>query len=217
MKRSKDEENNASNLSISQSSNLSILFNDVSLSFGRRELFKNISLELRGGKVIGVTGANGAGKSTFLKLAGKILKPDSGEVRYSTDKKIAAVSPEMKIYDTLTAEENLKFFAELRGKNLSAENILELGERVGLDLETFGKTRVENFSTGMRQRLKFAIVLSVDADIWLLDEPTANLDDAGRDKFFQAIRAAKSDKIILLATNDRAEVEICDEIIRLPL
>lgn len=217
MKRSKDEENNASNLSISQSSNLSILFNDVSLSFGRHELFKNISLELRGGKVIGVIGANGAGKSTFLKLAGKILKPDSGEVRYSTDKKIAAVSPEMKIYDTLTAEENLKFFAELRGKNLSAENILELGERVGLDLETFGKTRVENFSTGMRQRLKFAIVLSVDADIWLLDEPTANLDDAGRDKFFQAIRAAKSDKIILLATNDRAEVEICDEIIRLPL
>lgn len=217
MKRSKDEENNASNLSISQSSNLSILFNDVSLSFGRHELFKNISLELRGGKVIGVIGANGAGKSTFLKLAGKIFKPDSGEVRYSTDKKIAAVSPEMKIYDTLTAEENLKFFAELRGKNLSAENILELGERVGLDLETFGKTRVENFSTGMRQRLKFAIVLSVDADIWLLDEPTANLDDAGRDKFFQAIRAAKSDKIILLATNDRAEVEICDEIIRLPL
>ena len=217
MKRSKDEENNVSNLSISQSSNLSISFDDVSLSFGRRELFKNISLELRGGKVIGVTGANGAGKSTFLKLAGKILKPDSGEVRYLTEKKIAAVSPEMKIYDALTAEENLKFFAELRGKNLSAEEILKLGERVGLDLEIFGKTRVENFSTGMRQRLKFAIVLSVDADIWLLDEPTANLDDAGRDKFFQAIRAAKSDKIILLVTNDRAEVEICDEIIRLPL
>ena len=217
MKRSKDEENNVSNLSISQSSNLSISFDDVSLSFGRRELFKNISLELRGGKVIGVTGANGAGKSTFLKLAGKILKPDSGEVRYSAEKKIAAVSPEMKIYDALTALENLKFFSELRGKNLSAENILELGERVGLDLETFGKTRVENFSTGMRQRLKFAIVLSVDADIWLLDEPTANLDDAGRDKFFQAILAVKSDKIILLATNDRAEVDVCDEIIRLPL
>ena len=184
-----------------------IIFDYVSLSFGRQELFKNISLELRGGQIIGVTGANGAGKSTFLKLAGKILKPDSGEVKFPADKKIAAVAPEMKIYDNLTAIENLKFFAELRGKNLSAENISELGERVGLDLETFGNVRVENFSTGMRQRLKFAILLSVDAYIWLLDEPTANLDDAGREKFFKAIQA----------TNDRAEVDICDEIISLPL
>lgn len=194
-----------------------ITFDDVSLSFGRRELFRNISLELCGGKIIGVTGANGAGKSTFLKLAGKIIRPDSGAVNFPADKKIAAVTPEMKIYDNLTALENLKFFAELRGKNLSAEKILALGNRVGLDLETFGNVRVENFSTGMRQRLKFAILLSVDADIWLLDEPTANLDDAGRDKFFNEIQAAKSGKIILLATNDKLEENICDEIIRLPL
>ena len=194
-----------------------ITFDDVSLSFGRRELFKNISLKLCGGKIIGVTGANGAGKSTFLKLAGKIIQPDSGSVNFPADKKIAAVTPEMKIYDNLTALENLKFFSELRGKNLSAENILALGNRVGLDLETFGNVRVENFSTGMRQRLKFAILLSVDADIWLLDEPTANLDDAGRDKIFNEIRAAKSGKIILLATNDKLEENICDEIIRLPL
>ena len=196
---------------------MKITFDDVSLSFGRHEIFKNISLDLRGGKIIGITGANGAGKSTFLKLAGRILKPDSGAINFPDNKKIAAVSPEMKIYDGLTAEENLKFFADLRGKFLSAEKILELGERVGLDLKTFGKTRAENFSTGMRQRLKFAILLSVDADIWLLDEPTANLDDAGREKFFKEIQAAKSDKIILLATNDKFEEKICDEIIRLPL
>ena len=194
-----------------------IVFDDVSLSFGRQELFKNISLNMRGGKVIGVTGANGAGKSTFLKLAGKIIRPDSGAVNFPADKKIAAVAPEMKIYDNLTAQENLFFFAKLRGKTLSAEKIYELGERVGLDLKTFGNVRAENFSTGMRQRLKFAILLSVDADIWLLDEPTANLDDDGREKFFREIQAAKPDKIILLATNDRAEENICDEIIKLPL
>ncbi len=194
-----------------------IVFDDVSLSFGRRELFKNISLNLRGGQIIGITGANGAGKSTFLKLAGKIIRPDSGSVTLPENKKIAAVSPEMKIYDNLTAKENLFFFGKLRGKTLSAEKILELGERVGLDLKTFGNVRAENFSTGMRQRLKFAILLSVDADIWLLDEPTANLDDDGRDKIFNEVHGAKSDKIILLATNDKAEEKICDEIIRLPL
>ena len=206
-----------------------IIFDDVSLSFGRHELFKNISLELRGGQVIGLTGANGAGKSTFLKLAGKIIRPDSGEVKLVHDEnhcalriphyalKFAAVSPEMKIYDDLTARENLFFFAKLRGKNLSEENFLTLGERVGLDLKIFGNARTENFSTGMRQRLKFAILLSVDADIWLLDEPTANLDDDGREKFFYEIQAAKSKKIILLATNDKAEEKICDETIKLPL
>lgn len=194
-----------------------ISFDDVSLSFGRRVLFSNVTLNLRGGRVIGVTGKNGAGKSTFLKLAGKIIQPDSGSVTLPAEKKIAAVSPEMKIYDDLTATENLKFFARLRGKALTAEKILELGSRVGLDMKTFGDTRAGNFSTGMRQRLKFAILLSVDADIWLLDEPTANLDDDGREKFFAEVQAVKSDKIILLATNDNAEVEICDEIIQLPI
>ena len=194
-----------------------IVFDDVSLNFGRRELFKNISVNLRGGRVIGITGANGAGKSTFLKLAGKIIRPDSGKVNFPAGKKIAAITPEMKSYDSLTARENLFFFGKLRGKTLSEENFLTLGERVGLDVKNFGNVRAENFSTGMRQRLKFAILLSVDADIWLLDEPTANLDDDGREKFFNEIQAAKSDKIILLATNDKAEVEICDEIIQLPL
>ena len=194
-----------------------IVFDDVSLSFGRHELFKNLSLILRGGKVIGITGANGSGKSTFLKLAGKIIRPDSGAVTFPAEKKFAAVTPEMKIYDNLTAEENLFFFAKLRGQTLTAEKIFELGERVGLDMKTFGNVRAENFSTGMRQRLKFAILLSVDADIWLLDEPTANLDDDGREKFFSEIQAAKSDKIILLATNDKAEENICDEIMQLPL
>lgn len=194
-----------------------IRFDDVTLSFGRRTLFSHVTVNLRGSRVIGVTGKNGAGKSTFLKLAGQIIKPDSGSVTLSADKTIAAVSPEMKIYDDLTATENLKFFSQLRGKALTDEKLSELGLRVGLDMKTFGDVRAGTFSTGMRQRLKFAILLSVDADIWLLDEPTANLDDDGRRKFFGEIQAAKTEKIILLATNDKAEVEACDEIIRLPL
>lgn len=192
-----------------------INFRDVNLSFGRREIFRNVTLNLRGGKIIGVVGANGAGKSTFLKLAGGILKPDSGAIDFPENFSVAAVSPEMKIYAALTAAENLSFFARLRGKKLTAAEIFSLGNRVGLDMKNL--IRTENFSTGMLQRLKLAIVLAVDANIWLLDEPTANLDGDGRQKFFAEIQIAKSDKIILLATNDAAEVEICDEIINLPL
>ena len=196
---------------------MTIRFDAVTLAFGARKVFDGLNLTLNGGKIIGVTGANGSGKSTLLKLAGKILQPDSGRVIFPDVAQVAALSPEMKLYDGLTAAENLKFFARLRGKVLSDEDISTLGQRVGLDMETFGRERTENFSTGMRQRLKFAILLAVDADIWLLDEPTANLDDAGRENFFAEIQAAKSDKIILLATNDTTEAQACDEIIRLPL
>lgn len=191
-----------------------IFFDDVSLTFDTHEVFKNLTIELSAGKIFGIVGKNGSGKSTFLKLAGKILKPDSGEVKIFGEKNIAAVTPEMKIYDNLTATENLKFFSKLRGKNLSDKNIFELGRRVGLDFENFGAVQVQNFSTGMKQRLKFAILLSVDAEIWLLDEPTSNLDDDGKNIFHSEIKTGRQlGKIILLATNDDCDIKICDEII----
>lgn len=204
-----------------------IIFEDVGLSFGGREIFKRVSLKIKAGRVIGIVGQNGAGKSTFLKLAAKIIQPDTGEIKIHDEKflsraeilhRVAAVTPEMKIYDDLTAEENLNFFSRLRGKILTAEKIFELGGRVGLDFEIFGRERVKNFSTGMRQRLKFLILLSVDAEILLLDEPTANLDDAGKKIFLAEIKnAAQSGKTVLLATNDKLDAEACDEIIKLPI
>ncbi len=190
---------------------MKILFENVNLKFGRLELFKNLNVEITGGKVFGITGKNGAGKSTFLKLAGKIIKPDSGTVKIVDAETIAAVTPEMKIYDDLTALENLNFFAKLRNKKIDAEKIFN---RVNLSIENLN-IRAGNFSTGMKQRLKFAILLSVDADIWLLDEPTANLDSEGRNIFYNEILSA-TDKIILLATNDTKDLEVCNEILKLP-
>lgn len=196
--------------------NKKILFKNVSLKFNTQEIFTNFSVEISAGKIFAITGKNGSGKSTFLKLAGKILKPDSGEINFSSNLKVAAVAPEMKIYENLSAIENLKFFAKLREKNLTTENIFELGLRTGLDLKKFGNIQVQNFSTGMKQRLKFAILLSVDADIWLLDEPTANLDDEGKNIFYAEIKNGRlAEKIILLATNDNSDIKICDEIILL--
>ena len=187
-----------------------IVFENVSLNFGKLELFKNLNVEICGGKVFGITGKNGAGKSTFLKLAGKIIKPDGGEVKIFNAESIAAVTPEMKIYEDLTALENLQFFTKLCNKNLDAENIFN---RVNLSSGKFKYTG--NFSTGMKQRLKFAILLSVDADIWLLDEPTANLDDAGRQIFYNEILNV-NEKIILVATNDSKDLGVCNEIFKLP-
>lgn len=196
-----------------------IIFENVSLKFGENVIFKNCNREIFSSKVTGIFGKNGSGKSTFLKLAGKIIKPDEGKIIFSDEQaQVSAVTPEMKIYENLTAFENLEFFSKLRGKNLSDEEKIFLGERVGLDLKKFGFALSKNLSTGMCQRLKFAILLSVDSEIILLDEPTANLDEEGKNIFHAEIKKfAQFGKIILLATNDEKDLSICDEIIKLPL
>lgn len=205
-----------------------IIFDNVSLAFAENKIFENLSLELNAGKIIVVTGANGSGKSTFLKLTGQFIQPDSGiimafnnvnvkithiDFRY----KIAAVSPSINFYSGLTAVENINFFVGLRNIILNDGQIENIFKRVGLDLSCKNKY-AGNFSTGMIQRLKLAILLAVDADVLLLDEPCSNLDEEGKKNFFAEIKqAAEIGKLILLATNDEEEVKIGDEIIHLPL
>ena len=204
-----------------------IIFDKVSLSFAENKIFENISLTLNAGKVIVITGANGSGKSTFLKLAGQFIQPDSGTInvfegnnkidRIDFRRKIAAVAPNMTLYSELTAVENINFFTRLKDIVLTDSEIEHLLRRVNLDLENKNKL-VGSFSTGMIQRLKFAILIAVKADVLLLDEPSSNLDEAGKNIILDEIkRAARNGKLILLATNDNDEVEIGNEIISLPL
>ena len=204
-----------------------IIFNNVNHAFGDNKIFENISLELNAGKIIVVTGANGSGKSTFLKLAGQFIQPDSGTVKAFEEGKaidridfryrIAAVAPNMNLYSELTAVENINFFVGLRDISLDDLNIDILFKRVELSLNCKNKV-VSSFSTGMIQRLKFAILLAVGADVWLLDEPCSNLDEAGKSIILDEIKnAASTGKLILMATNDRDEVNIGDEIINLPI
>jgi len=203
-----------------------IIFDEVNLSFNELHLFKNLSLEIHAGKVIAITGRNGSGKSTFLKLAGQFIPPDSGTVtafehetaikKMDFRKNIAAVAPTMNLYERMTPLENLKFFTQFRDVILIEEYIYKIFDRLGLDANCKDKF-VSSFSTGMKQRLKFAILLTVDADVWLLDEPCSNLDSAGKTIVFNEIqRAAAEGKIVLIATNDKEEEELANEIINLP-
>ena len=204
-----------------------IVFDDVTLSFGDKLIFNNISCELDAGKVTSIVGVNGSGKSTFLKLAGQFIKPTSGKVaafdgdiaveRMELSKKTAAVAPSMNLYSELTAIENITFFAGLRDIDLKHSDIDILFKRVGLNLDDKSKL-ISGYSTGMIQRLKFAILLAVEADVWLLDEPGSNLDETGRAMILNEVkRAASEGKLILMATNDRDEAEAGNETISLPI
>ena len=200
---------------------MKIVFDKVRLSFGNAILFDGLTAEFQSGRSTAIVGANGSGKSTLLKLAGQFIEPDGGTVkaldgdkellRAEYRRRLAAVAPTMNLYDRLTAEENLKFFAQLRGSTAD----LKIFDRVGLTVGDAKKLAGE-YSTGMKQRLKFAILLTANADVWLLDEPGANLDDEGRSMVLNEIsKAVGEGKLILLATNDPVEAAVADEQLQL--
>ncbi len=206
---------------------LTISFEAVGLGFGSQTLFEALSVLLPSGRVTAITGHNGSGKSTFLRLAAKFLAPDRGAVTAREDEtvlqkdsfrsRLAMVTPEWKLYPRLTAEENLRFFLGLRGIELSSDEIFSLWERVGLRREDLSGTLAANLSTGMRQRVKLAVLLAAQADFWCLDEPGSNLDPAGLQMLLRETRQAASEgKLILWATNDAREEAAADATIRLP-
>ena len=126
------------------------------------------------------------------------------------------VTPEMRFYDRLTARENMDFLLGMRGITLDNAVYGELLGRVGLDEQAVCHSYAGDFSTGMKQRLKMAVLLAARADIWLLDEPGANLDEAGRQMTAREVRAA-ADKgvLVVLATNEPGEEALADERIAL--
>lgn len=181
---------------------------------------------LQSGTITAVTGQNGSGKSTLLKLAARFMLPSDGRVSAWEDQKelrraelrnrLAMVTPELRFYPRLTARENIAFLLGLRGLELTEAEYLSLLVRVGLREQDVATAFTGEFSTGMRQRLKLAALLASRAEIWLLDEPGANLDAAGRELVLREVRqAADEGRLVLWATNDGREEAAADAAIHL--
>jgi heme exporter protein A len=186
----------------------------VSKRFGRRRVFEGLTVEVGHGEVLVITGANGSGKSTLLQVIAGLLRPTRGRVVVSLDGKplaeadrrewLGMVSPDLTLYPELTALENLRFFELVRGREPREKELSALLERVGL--QGRGGDRVGTYSSGMRQRLKYAFALSHAPRLLLLDEPTANLDVSGVSMVEQVIAEQRGRGILVLATNEPEEV-----------
>lgn len=120
------------------------------------------------------------------------------------------MSPELALYDELTGAENLRFFARMRGTRPSAAELEELLVRVGLAGR--GPDRIADYSSGMRQRLKWAFALMHTPDALLLDEPGVTLDAKGFALAGELVAEAKQrGAVVIIATNDTREMELGDE------
>ena len=197
-----------------------IRLNNVSQMFEGREVLHQLTCSFQGGRVTAVVGANGSGKSTLLRLAARLMLPTSGTVDTFRDgipvkgaeyrSLLALATPEMELYTRLTVRENLAFLLSVRGVACEDAHLEALLARVGLPAEVLGRMAGQ-LSTGMRQRVRLAVLLGADAEVWLLDEPGLALDERGRAFLLGEVRqAAERGRLILWATNDREEREAAD-------
>ncbi|MDJ0276249.1 ABC transporter ATP-binding protein [Sphingomonas sp. 2R-10] len=184
----------------------------VSLAFGGRPALDGLSLTLAAGEVYALLGPNGAGKTTTINLILGFLAPDAGSIAVGGVDAVAdplavrartAYLPEtVMLHPTLTATENLRYFALLAGRKVDAAQAGSLLDSAGLQREAHGR-RAGGFSKGMRQKVGVAIALAKEAQLLLLDEPTSGLDASAANDLSATIRAASVRGIaVVMATHD---------------
>jgi ABC-type multidrug transport system ATPase subunit len=187
---------------------------DLRFSYGDHEAVKGISFEIAPGEIFGFLGPNGAGKTTTIKMLTGQLRPAAGTVRIlgqdvgrddaETQARIGVCFEEKNLYDAMSGEENLRFFAALYGADGVDTDVLL--KRVGL--ADRAKDRVGSYSKGMRQRLMVARSILHAPMVLFLDEPTDGLDPVSSKAIRAIIREeAERGAAVLLTTHDMWEAD----------
>ncbi len=198
-------------------SNYSLNASNLTKNFGRRLIFKDINFQIDCSGIMGISGANGSGKSTLVKILAGISSPSSGKIIHKIDNKeilpenlhnhIGFVSPYLVLYEEFSAWENLNYFAEIRAVKFNKEKIEYLLNQFLL----FDRRNdlVKTYSSGMKQRLKFIFALMHSPELLILDEPTSNLDQEGKDSVYKIIREESESSIVIIASNESSDLSLC--------
>jgi ABC-2 type transport system ATP-binding protein len=193
--------------------------------FGDRWALDGLSFSVAGGEVVGLLGPNGAGKTTTLSVLATLLRPDAGRATiagHATDREPAAVRraigvvPQtLAVYPTLTAWENVLFFARLLGLRRHAARAAAARALELVGLEERRDDIVATFSGGMQRRLNLACGLVQRPPVLLLDEPTAGVDPQSRQRIMTTVRAqASTGTAVLYSTHYIEEAErLCDRVV----
>lgn len=188
-------------------------FSNVSFAYEKKEVLKDFSFRLADGEIVAVMGPSGNGKTTLLRLAAGLEKPNGGSIS-SNAQKISCVFQEPRLFPWLTVADNLCAVLE-KGADTDAR-ISEVLEAVGLsgakDLYP------DELSGGMKSRVALARALLYGGDLYLLDEPFAALDEALRERLSALLREhiKKNGASAILVTHQSTEAEaIADRVVSL--
>jgi len=192
-------------------------------SFGRRLIFKDINFIWEGSGIFGISGPNGSGKSTLVKIIAGLISPTKGKIIHKNSDKeiipeklhdhIGFVAPYLVLYEEFSAWENLEIFAQIRGIELDKKRVSNLLEE--FLIYNRRNDLVKTYSSGMKQRLKFVFALMHLPEVLIFDEPTSNLDDEGKKVVYDIIRTEGKERIVIIASNEKTDLEYCDEVLLL--
>jgi ABC-2 type transport system ATP-binding protein len=202
---------------------LAIEAQDLTRKFGAFTAVDHISFDVKAGEVFGFLGANGAGKTTAIRMLTGLLAPSGGTARvagydvYTQSEQIkhaiGYMSQRFSLYDDLTLRENIRLYGGIYG--LSNQQIRERTERMlaRLGLEKAARTLVRDIPLGWKQKLAFSVALVHDPRIVFLDEPTSGVDPITRRQFWELIyEAAAAGTTVFVTTHYMDEAEYCDRI-----
>ncbi len=186
-------------------------------------LLDNISLEFQGGKVYGLQGKNGSGKTMLMRAICGLITLSDGEINIdgeilhkdiSFPRSIGALLENPSFLNGYTGLENLKLLADIQG-GLEEKELRDCLTKVGLDADD--KRIYRKYSLGMKQKLGIAAAIMGSPDIVILDEPINAIDEAGIEKVREILRGLKeSGSVIIVACHDKEELELLsDEIIKI--
>jgi ABC-type multidrug transport system ATPase subunit len=198
-----------------------IKINNISKKYDKTPALKDISLSVNEGELFGLIGPDGAGKTTLMRILMTLILPDSGEASVdgfnvvSGFKKIRRIVGYMpgrfSLYQDLSVEENLNFFATVFGTTV--EENYDLIRDIYYQIEPFKKRRAGKLSGGMKQKLALSCALIHSPIILVLDEPTTGVDAVSRKEFWEMLKKLQKRGItILVSTPYMDEANLCDRV-----
>jgi ABC-type multidrug transport system ATPase subunit len=200
---------------------MSIILNNISKSYNKVKAVDDISFEVKPGELFGLIGPDGAGKTTLFRILTTLLIQDKGNAtvagydvlkQYKDIRNHVGYMPgRFSLYQDLTVEENLNFFATIFGTTI-AENY-DLIKDIYVQIEPFKDRRAGKLSGGMKQKLALSCALIHKPKVLFLDEPTTGVDPVSRKEFWEMLkRLQQKDITILVSTPYMDEAELCDRI-----
>jgi len=196
---------------------------DLTRRFGDFTAVDHISFEIEEGEVFGFLGANGAGKTTAIRMLTGLLQPTEGEARVAgcdvrtepekVKQRIGYMSQSFALYDDLTVKENIRLYGGIYG--LSTTDLHDRRDRLlrRLGFEHAADERVGSIPLGWKQKLAFSVALLHEPAVVFLDEPTSGVDPVTRRQFWEMIyEAASGGTTVLVTTHYMDEAEYCDRV-----
>lgn len=201
-----------------------LVVDHITKSFGKKEVVKNVSFEVKKGETFGLLGPNGAGKSTTISMICGLIPYDSGDIKvggesvkeYPLDAKrrIGIVPQDIALYPTLSAKENLIFWGKMYGLSgaIAKKRADEVLAYVGL--QNRAKDKIETFSGGMKRRINIGAALMHEPELLIMDEPTVGIDPQSRNHILETVKGLNEKGMTIIYTSHyMEEVEyLCERI-----